>query len=183
MSEPNFSTLSLRIAGIEPESFVDGPGIRLTVFTQGCPHHCPHCHNPATHDFGGGHLVSLAYILSMIGENPLLDGVTFSGGEPFAQAAELIPLAREVKDQGLHLTLYSGYTYEVLRNHAQEHPDWLSLLAFADLLVDGPFVYAQRTLDAPFKGSANQRLIDVQASLDAGHAVLWESQASAYSSL
>jgi len=85
--ESSFDKIRLRIAGIEPESFVDGPGIRLTVFTQGCPHHCPHCHNPHTHDYTGGHFVTLAAILDMIEANPLLDGVTFSGGEPFVQAA------------------------------------------------------------------------------------------------
>lgn len=175
---PDFNNLRLRIAGVSEESIVDGPGMRLTVFTQGCPHHCPHCHNPKTHDFAGGHWVSLAEILELLDENTLLDGVTFSGGEPFAQATALLPLAREVKERGYHLTLYSGYTYERLRNHPENHPDWLSLLVFADLLVDGPFVYAQRTLDAAFKGSANQRLVDVQASLAAGQAVLWESSIS-----
>lgn len=171
---PDFKKLRLRIAGIETESIVDGPGIRLTVFTQGCPHHCPHCHNSKTHDPAGGHFVNLSEILELLEQNTLLDGVTFSGGEPFAQAAELVPLAREIKELGYHLTIYSGYTYERLRNHPDAHPAWLELLTFADLLVDGPFVYAQRTLDAAFKGSANQRLIDVQASLSVGRVVLWE---------
>lgn len=177
--QPDFSRLTLRVAGIEPESIVDGPGLRLTVFTQGCPHRCPFCHNPKTHDPQGGRCITLAEILDMIAGNDLLDGVTLSGGEPFAQAAELVPLAREIKNRGLHLTIYTGYTYEVLRSHADAHPAWLDLLVYADLLVDGPFVYAQRTLDVPFKGSANQRLIDVQASLDEGRVVEWDAAKAA----
>lgn len=169
----DFRQILLRIAGVEPESFVDGPGVRLTIFTQGCPHRCPHCHNPETHDAMGGHDISLAALLSMIDDNELLDGVTFSGGEPFAQAAKLVPLAREIKDRGLHLTIYTGYTFEVLRSHAMNHPEWLHLLSYADLLVDGPFVYARRTLDAAFKGSSNQRLLDVQQSLTSAIPIEW----------
>ena len=104
----------LRIAGIEPESFVDGPGIRLTVFTQGCHHNCPGCQNPQTHDFEGGHFIEREAIITMIKENPLLDGVTFSGGDPMDQAAALIPLAREIKERGLNLVIFTGYTYEQL---------------------------------------------------------------------
>lgn len=166
----------LRIAGIEPESFVDGPGIRLTVFTQGCPHHCPGCHNPQTHDFEGGHYISREEILDMIEENPLLDGITFSGGEPFAQAAALVPLAREIKERGYNLIIYTGYTYERLVESAPEKPELLELLSFADMLVDGPFVLAKRSLELKFRGSTNQRLVDVQESLSAGHVVLHQLQ-------
>ena len=166
----------LRIAGIVPESFVDGPGIRLTVFVQGCPHHCPGCHNPQTHDFEGGHFIDREDILDMIEENPLLDGITFSGGEPFAQAAGLVPLAREVKERGFHLMIYTGYTYERLMELSPEHPELLELLSFADVLVDGPFILAKRSLELKFRGSTNQRLIDVQESLSAGHVVLHQMQ-------
>ena len=101
----------LRIAGIEPESFVDGPGIRMTIFTQGCHHNCPGCQNPKTHDFNGGHFIDIEEILDMIEENPLLDGITFSGGDPMDQAAALIPLAREIKERGMNLVIFTGYTY------------------------------------------------------------------------
>lgn len=171
MSE-NFSQQFLRIAGIVPESIVDGPGIRMTVFVQGCPHCCPHCHNPHTHDVNGGHFISLAEILEMVEENPLLDGITFSGGEPFVHTQKLIPLARELKERDYHLTIYSGYTYEQILKKAEQKPSFFELLSFADLLIDGPFLYEQRTLDAPFKGSENQRIINVQESLSAGHVVL-----------
>lgn len=166
----------LRIAGIEPESFVDGPGIRLTVFTQGCPHHCPGCHNPQTHDFEGGHFIELNEILSMIEDNPLLDGVTLSGGEPFAQAAALAPLAREIKERGFHLIIFTGFTYERLMESVNEHPEYLDLLSFADILVDGPFIMAKRSLELKYRGSTNQRLVDVQESLSQGHVVLHQIQ-------
>lgn len=171
-----FEGKNLRIAGIEAESFVDGPGIRFSIFTQGCKHHCLECHNPQTHDFNGGHLISLAEILSMIEENPLLDGVTFSGGDPMEQAATLVPLAREIKERGLNLVVFTGYTYEYIVAHQEQRPDCMELLTFADILVDGPFVLAQRSLSLKFRGSKNQRLIDVQSSLTQGRAVLHQIQ-------
>lgn len=166
----------LRIAGIEPESFVDGPGIRLTVFTQGCHHHCPGCQNPQTHDFEGGRYIELDEILAMIDENPLLDGVTFSGGDPMDQAAALIPLASKIKERGLNLVIFTGYTYERLVELESERPELLELLSFADILVDGPFIMAQRSLELKFRGSMNQRLIDVQQTLSAGHVVIHKIQ-------
>lgn len=166
----------LRIAGIVHESFVDGPGIRLVVFTQGCNHHCPGCQNPQTHDFNGGHFIDIEEILSMIDENPLLDGITFSGGDPMDQAAALIPLAREIKERGLNLVIFTGYTFEYLQQHWEEKPDLLELLSFADILIDGPFVMAKKSLELKFRGSSNQRIIDVQKSLVEGRAVLHQIQ-------
>jgi len=166
----------LRIAGIEPESFVDGPGIRMTIFTQGCSHHCPGCQNPQTHDFNGGHFVDIDEILEMIEENPLLDGITFSGGDPMDQAAALIPLAREIKERGLNLVVFTGYTYERLMELAEERPEMFELLTFADILIDGPFILAKRSLEIKFRGSTNQRIIDVQESLTQGHVVLHQIQ-------
>ena len=171
-----FEGKKLRIAGIEPESFVDGPGIRFSIFTQGCSHNCLGCHNPQTHDFNGGHDISLAELLSMIEENPLLDGVTLSGGDPMFQAKTLVPLAREIKERGLNLVIFSGFTYERLMALKDEKPECLELLTFADILVDGPFILAQRCLDLKFRGSKNQRLVDVQASLSAGRVVLHQIQ-------
>jgi len=169
-------TPRLRIAGIEPESFVDGPGIRMTVFTQGCHHNCPGCQNPQTHDFNGGHFIEIDEILAMIDENPLLDGVTFSGGDPMDQAAALVPLAREIKDRGLSLVIFTGYTFEYLQQHWEETPAFLDLLAYADILIDGPFVMAKKSLELKFRGSSNQRIIDVQQSLVEGHVVLHQIQ-------
>ena len=155
---------------------MDGPGIRFAIFTQGCAHNCPGCQNPQTHDFEGGHYMSLTTILEMIEENPLLDGVTLSGGDPMYQAEALVPLAREVKERGLNLVIYTGFTYEHLMELVPEKPEFLELLSFADLMVDGPFVMALRCLNLKFRGSKNQRLIDVQASLTQGRAVLHQIQ-------
>ena len=169
-------TPRLRIAGIEPESFVDGPGIRMTIFTQGCHHNCPGCQNPQTHDFNGGHFIDIQEILDMIDENPLLDGVTFSGGDPMDQAKALIPLAREIKERGMNLVIFTGYTYERLMDLMHERPELFELLTFADILIDGPFIMAKKSLEIKFRGSTNQRIIDVQESLLQGHVVLHQIQ-------
>ena len=164
--------MRIRIAGIEDDSIVDGPGFRMTVFTQGCPHHCPGCHNPETHDFEGGRWSDTDQILRSAGENPLLDGITLSGGDPFCQSAACACLARGAKGMGLNVWAYSGWTFEELYQRAQTDEDTAELLRNVDVLVDGPFVLALRTLELRFRGSKNQRLIDVPASLAAGRAVV-----------
>ena len=161
--------LNLRIAGVIDESIVDGPGIRFVIFTQGCPHHCPGCHNPQTHDFAAGELVPISRILSDIQADPLISGVTLSGGEPFCQPDPLAELVRILKQGGKHIMAYSGYTWEQLL--AMEDPAVFSLLRQCDILVDGPFVEAQRDLSLRFRGSRNQRLIDVQKSLREGKVI------------
>ena len=132
---------TLRLAGVMRESIVDGPGIRMTVFGQGCPHHCKGCHNPETHDPKGGYLSHPENILKAIDQNPLLQGVTFSGGEPFFQAEEFAELGTEIKKRGLHITTYSGYTFEQIMSGIEAgKPGWKELLSVTDLLVDGKFV-------------------------------------------
>ena len=168
MAQQTLHEITLRIAGRIGESIVDGPGLRYVLFTQGCPHHCPGCHNPETHDPEGGTSVPLDEILANILSNPLIHRVTFSGGEPFVQADRLLPLAQALKARGFHLMAYTGFTYEALL----KRPDGLALLESLDMLVDGPFILALRTLDLPFRGSSNQRVLDVPASLKAGHPVL-----------
>ncbi|MBR4955452.1 MAG: anaerobic ribonucleoside-triphosphate reductase activating protein [Clostridia bacterium] len=155
----------LRIAGVVPESIVDGPGFRFAVFTQGCPHHCEGCHNPNTHDFSGGEVVDTDTLWERIKKDILLSGVTFSGGEPFEQAGNLLDLARKIKGAKLELAAYSGYTFDEL---VAAGGDKLELLKLCDVLVDGRFVLAQRSLMLRFRGSKNQRLIDVQRSLSEG---------------
>lgn len=152
--------MTLRINGIVNDSIVDGEGIRLTIFTQGCPHHCPHCHNPQTHDFKGGYDIEIKKIISMMKENLLLDGITLSGGEPMEQADTCAILAEEAKKMGLNVWVYTGYTWEELQKESQK-----KLLCFTDVLVDGAFIYELRSLELRFKGSANQRIIDVPKSL------------------
>jgi len=160
----------LRISGIVDDSIVDGPGLRLTVFTQGCPHHCPGCHNPQTHDFKGGKKIFISKIIKKIDANSMLYGVTFSGGEPFVQAKELIPIAQHVKSKGLELACYTGYVFEELISG--KVPFAKELLSYVDILIDGKFVLLQKSLNLKFKGSKNQRTIDVQESLKKGKAVL-----------
>lgn len=160
----------LRIAGTVNDSIVDGEGIRFTIFTQGCPHHCEGCHNPQTHDFNGGTVVNTDELLEKIKENPLLDGVTFSGGEPFCQAHELAVLGKKIKSLGLDITTYTGYTFEELyTNRDKNH--WDELLTVTDILIDGRFVPELKDWTIKFRGSSNQRYIDCQESLKEGRAV------------
>lgn len=165
----------LRVNGLFYESVVDGPGIRDVLFVQGCPRRCPGCHNPGSWDFGGGTEVDVAEVIAALPSSPLVAGVTFSGGEPFCQAAALVPVARHVKRRGLDLWVYTGYTWEELL--ALKEPGVWELLELADVVVDGPFVRELAELGLAFRGSANQRLVDARASLAAGKTVLWERSA------
>lgn len=164
---------TIRIAGTIGESIVDGPGFRYTIFTQGCPHHCPECHNPQTHDFAGGKEVALEMLLEEACRNPLVRGVTFSGGEPFCQPKPLYALAVAVKARGKDLLAYTGYTFEQLLELSD--PYVRKLLSQLDLLVDGPFIAAERNIELRFRGSANQRVLDVPLSLEVQRAV-WAEQ-------
>ncbi len=163
--------MEIRIAGTVNDSIVDGPGLRFTVFTQGCPHACPGCHNPETHDFAGGHITTTEELIARFSKNPLLSGVTLSGGEPFAQAEACAALAKAAHERGLTVWTYTGYTLEKLLSCGDEAAR--ALLAETDVLVDGPFLQDQRSLELTFCGSRNQRLVDVQKSLG-GTVVLWE---------
>lgn len=160
---------NLRIAGVIDESIVDGPGLRFVIFTQGCPHHCPGCQNPQTHDFAGGQEVKISTLLADVQADPLISGVTLSGGEPFCQPKALAELVRVLRQGGKHIMAYTGYTWEQLLQ--MDDPDVYELLKQCDVLVDGPFIEAQRDLTLQFRGSRNQRLIDVPASLRDGHVV------------
>lgn len=164
----------IRLAGLVPESYVDGPGIRFTVFVQGCPHHCKGCHNPETHDFNGGRLADVDKIFGKIIRDPLIKGVTFSGGEPFCQPEPLNYLAGLLKEKDYHVMSYSGYTFEELLEMSEKNSDVKGLLEKLDILVDGRFELSQRSLELKFKGSRNQRLIDVPKSLKEGRVVLCE---------
>lgn len=156
------SGITLRIAGIVRESIVDGPGIRFAVFCQGCPHHCPGCHNQQTHDFRGGYDCDIEKILAEIDKNPLLSGVTFSGGEPFCQAEAFYELGRRVKERGLDIVAFSGYTMEELSTMAENDQGIDNLLSIVDILIDGPFLLEEKDLTLEFRGSRNQRIIHLQ---------------------
>ena len=163
--------MNIRLAGSVPESIVDGPGYRLAVFVQGCPHGCAGCHNPKTHDFAGGYLADTDEIIAKLGKNPLVRGVTLTGGEPMMQAAALAQIAMNAKEKGLSVWCYTGYTLEALWR--ENNPERMRLLELVDVLVDGPYVAHERSLDLLYCGSKNQRLIDMNATRKAGEITLF----------
>lgn len=164
--------MRISLSGVTGDSIVDGPGLRLTIFTQGCLHHCPGCHNPQTHDPEGGSWADTEDILAAAAENPLLDGITLSGGDPFLQPVPCLALAEGAHKIGLNVWTYTGYTWEALWE--ENAPEKIALLKETDVLVDGPFLLAERSLELQFCGSRNQRLIDVKKSLAEDKVVLWE---------
>ena len=153
--------LPIRLSGVVKESIVDGPQLRFVVFVQGCPHRCRGCHNPETWDEKGGFLTSTKLLWKNIIENPSIKGVTFSGGEPFLWGEALSEIARCARERGMSVMSYSGWTYEQLQKKAESEPGVRSLLTYTDYLVDGPFILAERDLELLFRGSRNQRLLDV----------------------
>jgi len=155
----------LRIAGTVKESIVDGPGLRYVVFAQGCRHNCLGCHNPETHSFSGGSLVEIDDIILEIKQNPLLDGITLSGGEPFEQAAGFGELAMRLKNLGYSVFTYTGYTFEYLKKNMNLIEGYEKLLNWTDFLVDGKFDITQKSMLLKFRGSHNQRIIDVRQSI------------------
>ncbi len=164
--------MKISLSGVTGDSIVDGPGIRLTIFTQGCPHNCPGCHNPQTHEPKGGSWADTEDIIAVMSENPLLDGITLSGGDPFMQPVECTELAKGAHQCGLNVWTYTGYTWEALWQ--ENDPAKIALLKESDVLIDGPFIMAERSLELKFRGSKNQRIIDVKKSLQTGEIVLWE---------
>lgn len=159
----------LNISGTIAESTVDGPGYRYVIFTQGCPHHCHNCHNPQTWSFDGGKTVSEDDLLKEIEYDKLLSGVTFSGGEPFMQPVPLTYIAKKVHEMGLNVISFTGFIFEDLLN---KDKDTLELLKNIDILIDGPYIEELGDLKLYFRGSSNQRFIDVQASLKEGKTIL-----------
>lgn len=154
----------VRIAGIKYESVTDGPGLRTTVFFQGCCHNCNGCHNPETWDKLGGVAMEIPELVTRLNLNPIVSGVSFSGGEPFLQAEQACLIAEAIKRQGKSLWVFTGFIWENLFAKPMS-PGFLQLLQQTDVLVDGPFKLEQRDLTIPFRGSSNQRVIDVPRSL------------------
>lgn len=167
--------MALRVAGIITESVVDGPGLRLVLFCQGCHHNCPGCHNPDTHNPLGGSEVKEEQIMKLIDQTPLIRGVTFSGGEPMLQAEQLLGIARYIKFiKHYDLVTYTGFVYEDLLRIAEDNGAVQELLKLTDWLIDGPYMEHERDLSIAFRGSRNQRIIDVQRSLIEQQAVVVE---------
>lgn len=165
---------SIKLAGTVSDSIVDGAGIRYTIFTQGCPHRCVGCQNPRTHDFAGGSEIDTQTILENVLDNPLLTGVTLSGGEPFCQAAPLASLAHEVHAHGMDVWAYTGYTLEDLQGRGESAVD--ALLDEVDVLVDGAYEEGERDLTLAFRGSRNQRVIDMKKTRERQEIVLWNDE-------
>jgi anaerobic ribonucleoside-triphosphate reductase activating protein len=167
------SNSTVKIAGVVKDSIVDGPGLRYAVFVQGCYHKCEGCHNPTTHDPNGGFFVYTDKIISEYLENPMYSGITFSGGEPFLQADALADIALAVKQEGKNIICYTGYTFEYLLNAIQKEgvKSYMRLLYNIDYLIDGPFIKDKASLDCKWRGSTNQRIIDVKASIATGNVV------------
>jgi anaerobic ribonucleoside-triphosphate reductase activating protein len=164
--------MTIRILNILHDTTVDGPGFRTSIYCAGCRHHCPGCHNPESWDFSAGYEVETDLLMQEIMADPFAD-VTFTGGDPFFQAEGFAELARRIKTETTKtIWCYTGFLYE----HLLEQPRYRTLLEQLDVLVDGPFIMAQRNEDLLFRGSANQRLIDVQASLKAGTVVPWQRE-------
>ena len=164
----------IRIFGVVEESIVDGPGIRYSIFVQGCSHGCPGCHNPESHSPKGGELRSIESVLGGIRSNKLIAGVTLSGGEPFEQPHACAVLAQQLKADGYNVWIFTGYLYEDLMKMSQANPDIACLLNNIDVLVDGPFVEELKSLELDWRGSSNQRVIDLAKTRDVGAIVEWK---------
>lgn len=153
-------------APLTKDSIVDGPGLRAVVWTQGCPHSCPECHNPQTHSYDGGFEIEVNEICKQILQLKLHKGVTFSGGEPLEQAAACVNIAKVAKEKGMDVWVFTGYTFEnILQKATQQKPEWMELLKLTDVIVDGPYMAQRRNLLLKYRGSENQRVINVQKSL------------------
>jgi anaerobic ribonucleoside-triphosphate reductase activating protein len=169
VSNTKFRSAGIRVSGIVNDSIVDGPGLRMAIFMQGCDKNCAGCHNQAARSLTGGTEYTAAELVEKIRANPLLTGVTFSGGEPLLQAEALIPLAEQIAAAKLPLAIYTGDVLEDVLLKDDAHV--LRLLHLADILIDGPFILKARSLALPFRGSHNQRILDVKQSLAARRAV------------
>lgn len=165
---------NIRLSGIAYESLVNGPGMRRVFFSQGCKHNCKGCFNPETHDFNGGEEKNMDELIKDVLEEPFLKGVTFSGGDPFEQADEFAYMAKKFKENGLNVWSYTGYTYEYILEHKDEHKGWSELIKYLDVLVDGKFEEDKKEEGLKFKGSSNQRIIDVTNSLKKNKIVIWD---------
>lgn len=156
----------IRLSGIAFESLVNGPGLRRVFFAQGCLHNCKGCFNPETHSLDGGELKSIDNLVEDLKQNPMIKGVTFSGGDPFEQAEEFAYMGKKIKELGLNIWCYTGYTIEYILDNKKNHEFWEELLNYIDVLVDGKFEENKKNSSLKFRGSSNQRIIDVKKSKD-----------------
>lgn len=169
--------MEIRLAAeLQPDSIVDGEGIRTVLWTQGCSHNCEGCHNPMTHDFNGGFLKDVEELKKEISLLEMQDGITLSGGDPFFQVDAVYEIVKYCEEIGLNVWCYTGFTFEKLLEMSLKNPKILSLLNKIDVLVDGKFILSLKSYDCLFRGSTNQRLIDVKKSLKTNKVVLYEKK-------
>ena len=162
----------MRVLDIVECTTVDGPGFRTSIYVAGCRHQCPGCHNPQSWDAKGGVDMSIDDILAVVRRDPF-GGVTLSGGDPMFQAGECVELCQRIKElTGKSLWCYTGFTWEEIHSHGSR--EMVQLAEMVDVLVDGRFVMALRDTDLLFRGSANQRLIDVPRTIECGCVCLWQ---------
>ncbi len=160
--------MKIRLAAyLQPDSIVDGEGVRTVVWTQGCPHHCPGCHNASTWDFDGGALIEVEDVINELKKIKNQDGITLSGGDPVCQADACYEISKAAHEMGLNVWCYTGFTYEQMLLN----PKMRRLLDQVDVLVDGKFLQEEKSYDIYFRGSRNQRIIDVPKSLEAEQVV------------
>ncbi|MDR1868506.1 MAG: anaerobic ribonucleoside-triphosphate reductase activating protein [Treponema sp.] len=163
----------MRLSGITQESLVDGPGLRYVIFAQGCHHQCPHCQNPETWDASAGKEFTVKQVIRLLKQHKKKKrGVTFSGGEPFLQAGELAEVAKAAHEKGWDVVTYTGFTYEELI--ADNNDGVKALLSASDILIDGKYIHKLRDAKLQFRGSSNQRMIDVAKTQKSGKIVLWK---------
>lgn len=163
----------IRLAGIAYESLVNGPGLRRVFFSQGCKHNCKGCFNPETHDFNSGKELDMDELIKDVEDNPMIQGVTFSGGDPFERAEEFSYMAKEFKKINKSVWCFTGYTYEYILENIHSKSGWNELINSIDVLIDGPFMEELKEEGLKFRGSSNQRIIDVKKSLSSKGIVLW----------
>lgn len=167
--------MKIRLAHeLQTDSIVDGEGIRTVIWTQGCPHHCNGCHNPRTFNYKGGFEADTDDIIKEISNVQLQDGVTFSGGDPMVQAEACAKIAKAAKELGLSIWTYTGYTFEELQEKAKENPGIMEFLQYIDVLIDGRFILEEKSMDIYYRGSKNQRIIDVPKTLKRNRVILKE---------
>ena len=155
----------IKIASVMDDSIVDGPGIRMTVFFQGCSHGCKGCFNKETWDFNGGHYCDVEDIYKAAMNNPLLDGITLSGGDPIYQVKGALELVKLFENTPLNIFVYTGFTFEELLEISKNNEDLQAFLEKIDYLVDGKFDITKKDISLRFRGSSNQRIINVKQSL------------------
>ena len=165
--------MKVRLAtDLQPDSIVDGNGIRTVIWFQGCSHNCPGCHNPQTQPFDGGFETDTEEIFKEIDNLKYQQGITLSGGDPFYQPKAALEITKYAKSKGYNVWSYTGFTYEELLKISEHNQDVKDLLETLDVLIDGPFVMNLKSYECKYRGSSNQRVIDLQKTKETGELVL-----------